>query len=104
VLPLAITLALAAGSSDLCDAPRALPQVRMTLDLKEAELHDVFRLLADTAHVNVVVPDEVSGHITLKLTNAPWGDAACTIVRAKHLTLTKVGDVFLVTGQEALGL
>jgi type IV pilus assembly protein PilQ len=89
---------------DLCDTPRALPQARLSVDLKDADLHDVFRLLAQVAHVNVVVPDDVTGKVTIQLHDAPWADAACTIVRAKHLALTRTGEVFLVARQEALGL
>jgi len=38
----------------------------MDLDVKDADIKDVFRLLADVGKVNLVVPDDVSGRVTLR--------------------------------------
>jgi type IV pilus assembly protein PilQ len=66
------------------------------LDLKDADLHDVFRLLADVAHINLVVSDEVAGKVTLKLKKVPWDQVACTIAASQHLALDVQDNILLV--------
>ena len=66
------------------------------LDVKNAELSEVFRLLADVGHVNIVVSGEVTGTITLRLEHVPWDQALDVIARAKSLALEREGNVILV--------
>lgn len=44
----------------------------VTLDLKDGDLHDVFRLIADISGLNVVVNPGVRGHVTFKVVQQPW--------------------------------
>lgn len=67
------------------------------LDLKGAELANVFRLLADVGHVNIVVAGEVTGTVTLRLRHVPWDQALDVIVRAKDLVVEHDGNVILIT-------
>lgn len=67
------------------------------LDLKDASLHDVFRLLSDVGRINVVVGDEVKGAVTLRLKKVPWDQALCTVARTKQLRVMADGNVYLVT-------
>ncbi len=55
------------------------------LDFKGAPLHDILRLLADTAGINIVVPDNVDGRVTVRLKKAPWGVALATILESHGL-------------------
>ena len=66
------------------------------LDLKDADLHNVFRLLADVGGVNIVVSDQVRGTITLRLRRVPWDQALHTIVRSKQLSLKHDQGLYLV--------
>ncbi|HSO38160.1 MAG TPA: secretin and TonB N-terminal domain-containing protein, partial [Labilithrix sp.] len=67
------------------------------LDLKNADLADVFRLLADVGHVNIVVSGEVTGTITLRLRHVPWDQALDVIARTKGLGLERDGNVLTVS-------
>ncbi len=67
------------------------------LDLKDADLADVFRLLADVGRVNIVVGGEVSGKVTMRLRHVPWDQALDVIVRAKELSIERDGNVLLIT-------
>ncbi|MCA9588434.1 MAG: secretin and TonB N-terminal domain-containing protein [Myxococcales bacterium] len=69
----------------------------MDLDLKDADLADVFRLLADVGRVNIVVGGEVSGKVTMRLRHVPWDQALDVIVRAKELSIERDGNVLLIT-------
>lgn len=69
---------------------------RIDLDLKNTDLHEVFRLLADVGRVNIVVGSEVKGAITMKLKGVPWDQALDVIVRSRGLDLSREGNVILV--------
>ena len=55
-------------------ATRSRGGERMSLDLKDAPLGDVYRMLADFTGLNVVVQPGVSGRITLHVKDEPWQD------------------------------
>lgn len=67
------------------------------VDVKNASLHDVFRMLSDVGAINVVVGDDVRGEVTLRLKKVPWDQALCTVARTKQLRVMADGNVYLVT-------
>ena len=71
------------------------------LDLKGADVHDVFRLLADVGKVNVVVGSEVSGTVTMRLRHVPWDQAMDVIARVRGLVYERDGNVILVRAGSA---
>jgi type II secretory pathway component HofQ len=72
------------------------------LDLRGADVHDVFRLLARVGGVNVVVADEVRGTVTLQLRRVPWTQVFCTVAHSKRLEVTVDRGVYLVRPAAAL--
>jgi type IV pilus assembly protein PilQ len=97
---LAIAFALlapaVAHAGDPCARGAKHHGAAIDLDVKDAEIHDVFRLLADAANVNLVVSDEVSGKVTLKLKHVAWDLAACTIASSQHLELDVQDNILIV--------
>lgn len=75
---------------------------KISLDVKDADLHNVMRLLADAGKVNIVVPDDVKGRVTIKLTNVPWTEALDVILRSKGLGQETIGSVIQVDTQERI--
>ena len=67
------------------------------LDVKDADLQEVMRLLADVGRVNIVGPDTVQGKVTLRLRRVPWDQVMCTIAAVHKLVVTVDGNVVLVT-------
>ena len=67
------------------------------MDVKNADLADLFRLLADVGHVSIVVSDEVKGTLTLRLKHVPWEQALEVIATIKHLGVERTGSVVTVT-------
>jgi type IV pilus assembly protein PilQ len=68
----------------------------LDLDVKDADIHDVMRLLADVGNVNIVVADNVQGKVTLRLKRVAWDLVACTIASVHKLTVTVHHNVVLV--------
>jgi type IV pilus assembly protein PilQ len=66
------------------------------LDVKNADIHEVCRLLADVGKVNIVVSDDVRGEITIKMKHVPWDQALDVILRAKGFRAERDGNIILV--------
>ena len=60
----------------------------ISLDFKDGDLQDIFRLFADISGLNVVVNPGVSGKVTLKLTEVPWDQALDLILKTNGLGYT----------------
>ena len=83
-------------------APMALGQQkgftgrRIDLDLKDADIHNVLRLLADVGQVNVVTADNVSGSVTIRMRNVPWDQALDVVLQSKGLGMVRSGNMIRV--------
>ncbi len=71
----------------------------ITVDLQQAELDNVIRLLADVGRVNVVVADDVKGKVTLKLKNVSWRVALDIVLKSGGYGAVEEDDVIWVTSQ-----
>ncbi len=69
---------------------------RIDLDLKDADIHNVLRLLADVGRVNIVTADNVSGSVTIRMRNVPWDQALDVVLRAKSLGMERAGNMIRV--------
>lgn len=75
---------------------------RISLDLKDADIQNVLRLLADVSKLNIVAAEDVKGRVTIKLRNVPWDQALDIILRAKGLDKTRNGNIIRVAPVEVL--
>jgi len=57
----------------------------ITLDFKDGDLQDIFRLFSDISGLNVVVNPGVTGKVTLKLNEVPWARALELILKTNKL-------------------
>jgi type IV pilus assembly protein PilQ len=69
---------------------------RIDLDLKDADVHNVLRLLADVGQVNIVTADNVSGSVTIKMRNVPWDQALDVVLQSKGLGMVRGGNIIRV--------
>jgi type IV pilus assembly protein PilQ len=75
---------------------------RISLDLKDADIQNVLRLLADVSKLNIVAADDVKGKVTIKLRNVPWDQALDIILRAKGLDKTRNGNIIRIAPVDVL--
>ncbi|MBI2394021.1 MAG: type IV pilus secretin PilQ [Deltaproteobacteria bacterium] len=75
---------------------------RIDLDFKDADIHNILRLLADVGKVNIVTADDVSGSVTIKMKNVPWDQALDVVLQAKHLGMVRTGNLIRVAKADAL--
>jgi type IV pilus assembly protein PilQ len=69
---------------------------RIDLDLKDADIHNILRLLADVGHVNIVTGDDVNGNVTIRMRNVPWDEALDVVLQAKGLGMQRAGNLIRV--------
>jgi type IV pilus assembly protein PilQ len=69
---------------------------RIDLDFKDADIHNILRLLAEVGGVNVVTSDDVSGSITIRMRNVPWDQALDVVLQAKGLGMVRRGNLIRV--------
>lgn len=86
----------ASADHELCKPGAKYRGATLDLDVKDADIKDVFRLLADVGNVNLVVPDDVAGKVTLKLKRVPWDQVACTVAAVHKLTITVQGAILMI--------
>ncbi len=75
---------------------------RIDLDLKDADIHNILRLLADVGRVNIVTADDVSGNVTIRMRNVPWDQALDVVLQAKGLGMIRSGNLIRVAPLAAL--
>jgi type IV pilus assembly protein PilQ len=74
------------------------------LDFKDADLHNVIRLVAEVWGKNVVIPDDVKGTITIKLTNVRVDRAFDVILKSKSLDwVNEGGNIIRIATLDQLG-
>jgi len=69
---------------------------RLSLTFQNIEVRAVLQLLADFTGLNIVVSDNVTGSLTLRLKNVPWDQALDLILKTKGLGMRQTGNVVLI--------
>jgi len=69
---------------------------RIDLDLKDADIHNVLRLLADVGRVNIITADNVRGTVTIRMRNVPWDQALDVVLQSKKLGMVRQGNLIRV--------
>ncbi len=94
VLPTALAQEKAAPRREESRSGRTLGDVsgrytgaRMTIDVVGTDLTSFLRIIADTAHLNLIVDQDVQGIYTFKFTDTPWDQVLDVIL--KHAGLGK---------------
>jgi type II secretory pathway component HofQ len=86
-----------AHAGDICTPGAVHRGTVIDLDVKQAEVQDVLRLLVDAAKLGLVVGDTVTGKVTLHLKRVAWDAAACTVAALHHLRMSLDNGILLVT-------
>lgn len=69
---------------------------RISLELKNTDILDVLRLIADVSKLNIIASDDVKGTVTVRLLNVPWQQALDIILRSKGLGKERQGNIIRV--------
>lgn len=80
------------GGSIYQDLISRLPHDPVTLDFDGTDIRDVIKLLAAKSRVNIIYGPDVTGTLTLHLSNVPFNDAFRTILSMMQLTTSQTGS------------
>ncbi len=72
----------------------------ISVDFKGTDIQNVLRFLAEINHLNVVMGDDVSGTVTLKLKDVPWKQALDIVLRTHQLGMERTGNVIRIAPVE----
>jgi len=75
---------------------------KLSLDFKDADIKNILRLIAEVSNLNIIVADEVTGKITMRLVDVPWDQALDIILQSKNLGMVRVGNVVRIASSESL--
>jgi type IV pilus assembly protein PilQ len=94
-----LTAALQAPVQVAPAPPTSTPQYTgeiISLDLKDYDIKDFFRLISEISGLNVVLDPNVNGNVTLKLTDVPWDQALDVVLRNSQLGAQLQGNVLRI--------
>ncbi|MBI5562589.1 MAG: type IV pilus secretin PilQ [Deltaproteobacteria bacterium] len=75
---------------------------KIDIDMVDASITDVFRLLAEVSNLNIIASDDVKGTVSLRLKEVPWDQAFDIILKSKDLGITREGAVIRVAPADKL--
>src|SRR2546423_379000 len=88
------------SSSSTATGPRGRQRIyhgaTVDFDFKDAPIHDLLRIIADTGHVNVVVPDTIDAKVTVRLKRVPWDQALEVILASHGLWYRREGNLYRI--------
>ncbi len=65
----------------------------VSIDIVDANIRTLLRLISDVSHLNVVASDKVGGSMTLRLVDVPWDQALDLILTTNGLKMTLDGNI-----------
>lgn len=75
---------------------------KISLDFKNADIHDVLRIVADVSGFNIVATDDVKARVTLRLVEVPWDQALDVVLQSNGLEKNRAGNVITVSTTKRL--
>jgi len=78
------------------DSRRNYVGQRISLDFKDADLANVFRIIAEVSNLNIITTDDVKGKVSVRLINVPWDQALDIVLKSKGLGVSQDGNVLRI--------
>jgi len=75
---------------------------KISLEFKDADIKNVFRLLGEVSGKNIVITDDVNRKITVRLVEVPWDQAMELIITTNGLGKEEIGNVIRISTADRL--
>ncbi|MCL5979458.1 MAG: type IV pilus secretin PilQ family protein [Gammaproteobacteria bacterium] len=69
---------------------------RLSMDFQNISVRDALQVIADFTHQNIVVSNNVTGTLTIRLKNVPWEQAFKVILDSQGLAVKHIGNILWV--------
>src|SRR3989475_6655649 len=84
-------------ADDLLSTDKKYTGQKISLDFKDADIKNVFRLLAEVSGLNIIVTTDVNRKVTVRLVEVPWDQALDLIVDTNGLGKEQLGNVVRIS-------
>ncbi len=74
----------------------------ISLNLKNVDLKDFFRLIHEISGLNIIIDPNVTGNVTMVLDNVPWDQALDIVLKNNQLGKTLEGNVLRIARLDTL--
>lgn len=75
---------------------------KISLDFKDADVHNILRLIADVSGKNVIAAEDVKGKVTVRMLNVPWDQALDVILESLNLGKVSLNNIIRVAPADKL--
>lgn len=75
---------------------------RISLEVRGADVRDVLNFLAENSGLNMIVDDQVTGKVSMKLNKIPWDQALLLVLQSRRLGYLRQGNVLRIAPLAAL--
>jgi type IV pilus assembly protein PilQ len=89
--------AASSGQSVLPAGDSAQITQTMSLDVKETDIRDVIRMISKGYNLNIILDNEVTGKVTLHLSDVPIMEGLRSLARSQGLQVKREGAVYRIT-------
>ena len=69
---------------------------KITLNLQDINVRSALQILANFANINLVISDQVTGTVTLRLKDIPWQEALDIILVSESLGKRQIGNILYI--------
>jgi len=102
-----VTLPIQASTSQVITAVPAAQATKysgelISLELKDADLKDFFRLIGEISGLNIVLDPDIKGALTIFLTDVPWDQALDVVLKNNSLGKQLDGNVLRIASNATL--
>ena len=70
---------------------------KLSFDFKDADIKNIFRLLAEISGLNIIVTADVNRKVTLRLVEVPWDQALELLINTNGLGKEQIGNVVRIS-------
>jgi len=75
---------------------------KVTFDFKDIDIRNALKLISEMSDLNIIMADDVTGSLTMRLVDVPWDQALDLILSARGLGQEKTGNVMRIAPVDVL--
>lgn len=75
---------------------------KISIQFKDAEVRDVINFISEESGMNILLSDDVTGKMSLKLRQVPWDQALVVIMKARGLGYVRQGNILRIAPLKTL--
>lgn len=75
---------------------------KISIETKDLDVRDTLKFIAEEAGINMIIDDNVSGKLSVKLKSVPWDQALVLVLKSKNLGYIRQGNVLRIASVDRI--